>query len=267
MFAPMFHRITTTACLLAFALLAAPAAGRAEPAPTAQEVLAASDTIRNPDRPFSLTTTLTEYRSGKAADRMLLTIYAKADSRNGQYRNLVRFVEPARDLGKLMLRDGTILWFYDPSSKSSVRISPQQRLLGQASNGDVVTVNLSKDYAAELAGNETITDGDKQSRSSLKLDLLAVTEGVTYHRIEYWVDKADYRPIKGKFYSETDRLLKTAYYRRYERQLDQDRPTETIIIDGVDTNLVTRMQYSDYHYREIPEAWFQRESLPRFQAD
>jgi hypothetical protein len=174
MFAPMFHRITTTACLLAFALLAAPAAGRAEPAPTAQEVLAASDTIRNPDRPFSLTTTLTEYRSGKAADRMLLTIYAKADSRNGQYRNLVRFVEPARDLGKLMLRDGF-------NANSLIVMRTERPWLGQASNGDVVTVNLSKDYAAELAGNETITDGDKQSRSSLKLDLLAVTEGVTYH--------------------------------------------------------------------------------------
>lgn len=63
-----------------------------------------------------------------------------------------------------MLKSGNDLWFFDPSSKASIRLSPQQRLLGQAANGDVVTVNLAKDYQAQLEAEESVLDGDRQSR-------------------------------------------------------------------------------------------------------
>lgn len=236
-------------------------------AQTAQEVLAAADAVRNPDRPFAFTNVLTEFRSGKPAESMVLKIHAKAAATGGQYNSLVQFVEPARDRGKVMLRNGNVQWFYDPSSKSSVRISPQQRLLGQASNGDVMAVNLARDYKATLAGDEAIQDGDRQPRECHRLDLSAAAEDVTYHRIEYWVEKGTARPVKGKFYSESGRLLKTAYYRKYETQLGRERPTETIIIDGVDTALVTRMQLSAYAYRDMPDSAFQRDALPRFQPE
>ncbi len=234
---------------------------------TAQEILAASDDIRNPDKPFSLTTTLTEYRNGKPADRMVLKVYSKNELKGGQFRTLIRFLEPERDRDKLMLKQGNTLWFYDPASKAGVRLSPQQRLLGQASNGDVVTVNLNRDYTAALSGEETITDGDHQSRDCFRLDLTASAEDVTYARIELWIDKTNDRPIKGKFYSDSGRMLKTAFYRRWEEQLGRIRPTETIILDGVDPNLVTRMQFSDYGWRDIPDSWFQRDYLPHFQGD
>jgi hypothetical protein len=45
------------------------------------------------------------------------------------------------------------------------------------------------------------------------------------------------------------------------------RPTETIIIDAVDANLVTTMTTADYRYQEIPDSWFQREFLPRLKVD
>jgi hypothetical protein len=107
------------------------AAGVASAAPNAQAILAASDAIRNPDKPFALTVTLVEYRNGKQADSNTLTVYSKADASSGQFRSLIRFVAPARDANKLMLKNGNDLWFFDPSSKASIRLSPQQRLLGQ----------------------------------------------------------------------------------------------------------------------------------------
>ena len=136
-------------------------AARAET--NAQEILAASDAIRNPSQPFGLTTTLTEYRSGKQTDVSTLAVYSKADKDSGQFSSLIRFVTPARDANKLMLKSGNDLWFYDPANKASIRISPQQRLLGQAANGDVVTFNLAKDYRATLVGEEEILDGDRKS--------------------------------------------------------------------------------------------------------
>lgn len=234
---------------------------------TAQEILAASDAIRNPDHPFGLTTTLTEYRNGKQTDLSTLAVYSKAEQGSGQFRSLIRFVAPARDANKLMLKSGNELWFYDPANKASIRISPQQRLLGQAANGDVVTFNLARDYRATLAGEEQVQDGDRQQRNCHKLALEAIKPDVTYHHVEMWIDSASNRPVKARFYSESNRLLKTAYYRQYEKQLGAERPTETVIIDGLDPQWVTVLRFTNWAQREVPEAWLQRDYLPRFKPE
>lgn len=239
----------------------------AQGAPDAQAILAASDSVRNPGKPFGVTVSLIEYRSGKQTDSNTLMVYSKEEATGGQYRSLVRFVAPLRDADKLMLKNGNDLWFYDPSSKASIRISPQQRLLGQASNGDVVTVNLAKDYKASLVAEEDVQDGERQTRHCYKLALAAAAEDVTYDHIEMWIDTTSSRPVKARFYSETGRLLKTAYYRHFQPELGGDRPTETVIIDGLDPGWVTIMRYSDYAWRDIPEAWLQRDYLPRFRPD
>lgn len=236
-------------------------------APNAGQVLAASDAIRNPGRPFSVTVTLTEYQGGKQVDASTLVSYSRTQEGSGQFASLIRFVLPARDAGKLMLKNGNDLWFYDPVSKASVRISPQQRLLGQASNGDVATVNLAKDYKATILATEEIQDGERKMRKAYKLGLTADAPDVTYVSAELWVDADNNQPIKARFFAESTRLLKTIYYRRYSSQLGVDRPTESVIIDGLDPQSVTVMRFSDYSARAVPETWLQRDYLPRFQPE
>jgi outer membrane lipoprotein-sorting protein len=239
----------------------------AAPAPDAQAILAASDAVRNPSKPFSITVSLTEYTSGKQSDASTLQVYSREDASSGQFRCLMRISLPARDANKLMLKSGNDLWFFDPASKASVRISPQQRLLGQAANGDVVTVNLAQGYKARLEQEEDVQDGDRKTRPAYKLALTAAVADATYHSVEMWVDKADNRPLKARFFSESQRLLKTAYYRRYREEMGAVRPTEVVIIDGINPNLVTVMRYDEFTPRNIPESWFQREFLPRFQPE
>ena len=240
--------------------------GVAWAAPGADEILAASDAIRNPGRSFSVTVTLTEFQAGKQVDTSTLVSYSRTQA-GGQFASLIRFVLPARDAGKLMLKNGNDLWFYDPVAKASVRLSPQQRLLGQASNGDVATVNLAKDYHVTLIDEEEILDGERRKRKAYKLGLIAAVPSVTYASIEMWVDAENNRPLKARFFSESSRLLKTAYYRRFQPQLGAERPTETVIIDGLDPQSVTLMRFSDYVARAVPETWLQRDYLPRFQPD
>jgi len=38
-----------------------------------------------------------------------------------------------------------------------------------------------------------------------------------------------------------------------------------VIIDAVDSNLVTTVGAGDFHEQEIPDAWFQRDYLPRLE--
>ena len=179
----------------------------------------------------------------------------------------MRYVGPPRDLGKLVLLDASRMWFYDPSSKASVRISAQQRLIGQASDGDVLTVNLAHDYTARIVGEERTQDADKQTRDTWHLELVAATSDATYSRLETWIEKGTFRSIKSKFYSDSGRLLKLAYYRRYEAHLGGDRPTETIIVDAVDAHLVTKISYSDFRAEDVKDVWFQRDYLPRFSEE
>jgi hypothetical protein len=251
--------------LLAFLLLLS-AAGAAW-AQSAQEIIAAADRVRNPGEPFRVTNTLTEYVAGVARNSDLIVVYSKLDKASGQYRNLVRYLAPPRDAGKMALLDGTVLWFYDPASKASVRISPQQRLIGQAAIGDVLTVNLAIDYRGTLVGAETIQDSTRKNRECWHLDMKAANDRATYNRVEYWVEKQTAYPIKAKFYSDSGRLLKILYYGNYTTKLGAIRPTEAIIIDAVDSSLVTRIDFGDFQFQDIPENWFQRDYLPRLRID
>ncbi|MDP1614128.1 MAG: outer membrane lipoprotein-sorting protein [Sulfuritalea sp.] len=229
-----------------------------------QEMLAASDAIRNPAGSFSVRLLLSEYRQSRLSSSSTLLVYARPAEEGGEYRNLVRFLAPARDAGKLMLRNGQDLWFYDPASRASVRISPQQRLLGQASNGDVMTTRLARDYRVVSSAGEEVRDGDGATRKTFRLGLAAQRGDVSYARVDYWIEEGSWRPVMARYYTVDNRLLKTAWFRRFQTVLGAQRPTETVIVDGLDPQWVTVMQMSAYTERSIPEQWLQRDYLPRF---
>jgi outer membrane lipoprotein-sorting protein len=243
------------------------AGARAESPPNAQDIVAALDKLRNPGQPFRVTSTLVEFVNGQARDRSVLVVYAREDKQTHQFDNVVRYVEPERDVGKMVLMNGSNMWFYDPSSKASVRISPQQRLMGQSSDGDVVTVNLAKDYSAKMIGAETLKDADHKDRDCWHLDLRAASDEAVYSHAEYWIDKVTFHAVKAKFYSDSGRLLKIAYFHKPVQMLGIMRDSETIIIDAVDQSLVTTLTTGDMRAQQIPESWFQRDYLPRVKAD
>jgi outer membrane lipoprotein-sorting protein len=234
-------------------------------AQSATEIVAATDTVRNPHQAFRSTVTFTEYVSGRERQHDTLVVFSKEDSQTKQFRNLVQYVEPARDAGKRVLLDGRSLWFFDPASNTSVRISPQQRLIGQAAIGDVLTVNLVVDYNASLLGTETISDAARTERRCWHLDLKAANDRAVYNRIEYWVEQGTNDPIKGKLYSDSGRLLKIVYFRNFAKRLGAVRPAEEVIIDAVDSTLATTATFAEDAFQDIPEIWFQRDYLPRLQ--
>ena len=233
---------------------------------TAQEIVAAADKVRNPGEPFRTTVTFTEYVGGAERDHDALVVFSKQDPATRQFRNLVQYAEPARDAGKSLLLDGQSLWFFDPASKSSVRISAQQRLVGQAAIGDVLTVNMAVDYSATLLGTEAIPDAGRQQRQCWHLDLQHANDQAVYSRIELWVEQGSFHPVKGKFYSDSGRVLKIIYYRNFREQLGAVRPVEAVILDAVDTALATTVSYSDWRDQDIPDSWFQRDYLPHLQV-
>jgi hypothetical protein len=105
------------------------------------------------------------------------------------------------------------------------------------------------------------------NRHCYKLRLTERSPDVTYNQIEMWIEIGTSRPVKALYYAESGRQLKTAYYRKFQSQLGAERPTEVVIIDGLDPNWVTVMRYSDFAWRNVPDAWLQRDYLPRFKPE
>ena len=234
-------------------------------AQSAQEIVAATDKVRNAEQPFRSTLTLTEYVKGEERSKSVFVLFSKEDAAH-RFRNLLQYVEPPRDAGKRVLLDGRSFWFFDPASQASVRISAQQRLVGQAAIGDVLTVNLAADYSATIAGTEAIDDAARQKPTCWHLELEAASETAVYSRVEYWVEQGTFRPVKGKFYSDSGRLLKVIYYRDFTERLGAERPAQAVILDAVDSSLATIATFGDSRFLEIPDAWFQRDYLPRLQV-
>jgi outer membrane lipoprotein-sorting protein len=229
----------------------------------AQALLKVADSIRNPEGSFSMELEIQEYRNRKLTASSRLKVFSKPSENSGQYNSILRFIEPVQDVNKIMLRKGKDLWFYDAASRVTVRISPQARLIGQASNGDVMSINLAKDYTAQFIGNVNMKDASGSLKLTVHLSLKANHKDVTYPNVEYWIDPTNGRPVRAQFKTAENRLLKTTYYRGFKDVLGKERPTETIIIDGMNSKWVTVMRVIEYKNIDIPDAWLNRAFLPR----
>ena len=70
--------------------------GEAAHAQTAQEIVIATDKVRNPGEPFRTSFRLTEYVSGQERNHDSLVVFSKEDPGTHQFRNLVQYIEPER---------------------------------------------------------------------------------------------------------------------------------------------------------------------------
>jgi hypothetical protein len=155
-----------------------------------------------------------------------------------------------------MLMVGNNLWIYIPTSRNPIRISQQQRLMGQVSNGDVARTNFAGDYVPTLLREEEL-----EGKLSYVLELKAKSKEVAYHRIIYWVEKDSFDPLKSEFYTISGKLLKTAYYQGYEEIQGRERVTRLVIVDNFRKGQSSIMEYSNMEIEEFPDRIFQKSYL------
>lgn len=247
----------------ALAAIAAPAVARAD---EGQRIVESMEEQRDQTLSMRTTIKLTDYVDARVNEEMALTVYTKPYGDLARSRDIVYIDAPRRDAGKVMLRHGRDLYFYDPAAANTIRISPQQRLLGQASNGDVLSTNFSRDYRAEHVGDETIDDASRQPRACHHVNLVGTGPQAVYPRAELWVDTRSRRAVRGRFYASTGRLMKIAFYDVYREVVPGSYwATRTLIVDGVSSNRVTLMDFIGFQKMDMPDHWFQQSFLPRFQ--
>ena len=101
------------------------------------------------------------------------------------HKSLVLMRSPAEQ-GQKVLMLGDDFWLLMPGSQRPLRITPSQKLLGDASTGDIATMSWSQDYQGTLAGEERCPV-EGAAPACLHLSLTAARKGVTYQRIELWL--------------------------------------------------------------------------------
>lgn len=220
-------------------------------APTAQEIIEKADRFRGfQDRSFTFRLKVVSHKPDKANRSATLQVEVKSGN------SLVLYLAPNRDKGRAMLFAGRDLWFHIPHTRKVIRISPAQRLMGEASNGDTAGVNFADDYTATLKGEATV-----EGKKCYHLFLKAVDRKVTYGHIEYWVDRETFKPVKSDHYAFSGKLLKVALYKSFTKVGDGEKLQKLLLINPLFKGHYTWMLYSDYQQVDLPDSRFRKENL------
>ncbi len=178
------------------------------------------------------------------------------------YNSLAKFISPAKVKGQKILMIDRNMWFMKPGLRKPVPISPRQKLMGGAANGDIASTNYAGDYKIV-----TTTNGKVNGESCYVLDLKAKTKKVTYDRIKYWVSKKRLVGVKADFFTISGKKFKSAVF-EYDNNIKVNGKTSSfisrmVISDAVMKNNITTMTFHKVKVKKIPNSTFNINLLMR----
>ena len=179
-----------------------------------------------------------------------------------EYNCLAEFISPPKVKGQKMLMIDRNMWFIKPGLRKPVPISPRQKLMGGAANGDIASTNYAGDYEPTSVSDDTI-DGE----SCYLLDLKATNKKATYDRIKYWVSKERLVGVKSDFFTVSGKRFKSATF-EYDNSIvisGESRPfvSKMVITDAVMKDNITTMTYGKVKLKRIPDSTFNLNLLMR----
>ena len=155
-----------------------------------ESILRQADARRADGDSFRFSIAIENYEDGVLSDRALMSGNAK-----GMDKTMVQYDEPADMRGRKLLMTGDEMFIFMPRTRRPVRLTASQRLMGQASNGDVLNVRFQADYTPELTGEETVETAVGPVEC-LVLELTAKRKGTAYNRIVLYVDRDGFFPVQ-----------------------------------------------------------------------
>lgn len=210
-------------------------------------------------------------RDGSVDKERRYTVFVQAE-----HRSLVLMRSPA-EAGQKVLMLGDDFWLLLPGSARALRITAMQKLLGDASTGDIATLRWADDYSGTLVGEESCPTGQGDpggpsgaaatmaattGQACLHLSLQATRKGLSYQRIELWLGKARHEPLAADLYLQSDKLAKQARF-LFDKPAAPTAVTEMVLIDQLGKHQQTRVRYLSRQPRTLPESWLNPMSLAR----
>lgn len=206
------------------------------------------DRLRTGTEPVKVQTRIEIFSAGKMTSQSLMSVYVDDENRS------LAVYESQREAGQKVLMVDDQFWLFLPSSKRAMRITPMQKLLGEASVGDIASLNWRQDYKVET--RESIM-GER------RLILSADRRGLSYDRIELWVDDLTLHPLRADFYLKSGKLAKHASFQIAEVDVDQWVMTSMTLHDKVQSQDVTVVHYDSIEPIDMQARWFNPSFLLR----
>jgi hypothetical protein len=216
--------------------------------PEVQKWLAEVDSTRNAFEESVIRARATQVADGSEQGSAEFEIYAK-----GRDKALIVFRDPKNN-GRKVLTVGSRMWLIVPGATNPVPITPNQRLLGGASFGDVAKLRFAEDFTAAVReGTETVA-----GRECRVLDLTAKDPRASYPKVILWVDRADHLARKVLFFLPSGKEAKEALFTKFSKVAGKTIISEMEIRDllGRESRTVTRLQYLDYRPGKLDDALF-----------
>ena len=205
-------------------------------------------------------------RDGSVDKERRYTVFVQAG-----HRSLVLMRSPA-EAGQKVLMLGDDFWLLLPGSARALRITAMQKLLGDASTGDIATLRWADDYSGTVVGEDSCVNGrpgaagaagpNTAGQACLHLSLQANRKGLSYQRIELWLGKARHEPLAADLYLQSDKLAKQARF-VFDQPTAPTSVTEMVLLDQLGKHQETRVRYLSRQPRTLPESWLNPMSLAR----
>lgn len=220
---------------------------RAEPSPE----LAVLDQARTRQGDVRVESLIEVWEAGELLRSSAFEVYVGAGRRS------LALARSGREAGQKVLMLDDQFWLFLPASQRPIRITPMQKMLGEASIGDIASLRWQEDYRIVNRQSE---------QETMWLTLEAARAGLSYQRVELQVRTDDYAPLSARFYLTSGMLAKTAAFELDEGggELTVSRMTLT---DEVMGDEVTRIHYQSVTPVAIPERWFSPAFLARNPID
>ncbi|MFA7241231.1 MAG: outer membrane lipoprotein-sorting protein [Sulfuricellaceae bacterium] len=221
-------------------------------------LLKKADSYRLPEAAARIETLVELYRNDALNKERSYTVYIKPGR-----RSLVLMKSPS-ELGQKVLMLADQFWLLMPDTQRPLRITATQKLLGEAATGDISSMSWSEDYTGQVVGEAPCPsrDASPQPRRCLHLDLNAARPGVTYARIELYLDKSDKLPIKADLYVNSGKRAKEAWFDA--QPLDgRLRIVSMTLLDDIQSGRRTLVRYRKIEAKEAPDEFFNPAALVR----
>ena len=198
-------------------------------------ILAASDNYRSPFLQSKMEIAINTLKNNAITDSKTYTVYYDVD------KTLVEMTS-GRNSGDRALLTNRGMFIAVKKASRPVRITPLQRLIGQASYGDLATLKLTADYTAKIL---------KEEENAIVLELNAKSKRATYVKIHLWVNKKNHAPQKAEAFLASGKLFKQISY-----VLKDGQVSKMIYYSPNLKNSQTEMVFKSVEAKKLPKRLF-----------
>ncbi|MGF1752682.1 outer membrane lipoprotein-sorting protein [Vibrio makurazakiensis] len=221
------------------------------------EMILKADRFRlNSDEASKVVSLVSLYESEKLDKTREYNVYTRPNR-----ESLVIFKSAVEAGQKMLMVEGNY-WLLMPKSRRPIRITPMQKLLGEASVGDISTLTWSEDYQGEWIEQQTVKLLSGKEISTDLIKLVAKTKGASYQTIDLWLSTEDSFPIKADMYLRSGKIAKQAWFEQGERN-GLPSVTAMTLLDKIQSSKKTVIEYQEISQQSLEDKYYNPAYLSR----